>query len=96
MRPSALSGRSVPGSFFCFRKIFSPFRWKRSVSLEYGYPPGDGYISHQTGKGIFHLQNAIFGGYVSFLEGIYHVTCSDGNHWIFFNCGGARCQCRQF
>lgn len=20
---------------------------------------------------------------------IYHVTCSDGNHWTFFNCGGA-------
>ena len=32
------------------------------------YPPGDGYISHQTGKGKSLTQNAILGGYVGFLE----------------------------
>ena len=35
------------------------------------YPPGNGYISHQTGKGKSSTQNAIFEGYVSSLEGIY-------------------------
>ena len=35
-----------------------------------GYPPGNGYISHQTGKGKSSTQNAILGGYVSSLEGM--------------------------
>ena len=35
-----------------------------------GYPPGNDHISHQTGSSETLLQNAIFGGYVSSLEGI--------------------------
>ena len=36
---------------------------------KYFSPPGNGYISHQTGKGKSSTQNAILGGYVSSLEG---------------------------
>ena len=42
---------------------------QKNLRIQWGYPPGDGYISHQTGKGKSSTQNAILGGYVSFLEG---------------------------
>jgi len=37
------------------------------------YPPGNGYISHLGKFGKSSTQNAIFGGYVSSLEGILSI-----------------------
>ena len=46
-----------------------PDTFNRQTTLEIffggeggNYPPGNGYISHQTGKGKSSTQNAIFGG----------------------------------
>ena len=45
--------------------------WDRSDARP--YPPGNGYISHQTGSLENHrLKMPIFGGYVSSLEGNIH------------------------
>ena len=41
--------------------------------LKKGIPSRE-LTSHQTGKGKSSTQNAILGGYVSFLEGIYYIS----------------------
>ena len=37
------------------------------------YPPGNGYISHQTGKGKSSSNMPFLGGYVSSLEGMFFI-----------------------
>ena len=51
------------------------FRWA---------PPGNGYISHLGKFGKSSTQNAIFGGYVSFQEGIPVRFCQKSQATTFF------------